>query len=285
LKKVLITGASGGLGKELSKYFVANGWQVIATMLSLELGKEMLNWPNVHCYELDVSSNDSILKAKNAILANHQRIDVVINNAGMGYRSFVELADDQKIQQIVDVNWMGVVRVCRAFIPVFKQQQCGHFINISSIAGLVNLPLGNFYHATKHAVESFSECMAYELKEANIKVCTVQFGNIPTDFQHNVRTSDKTNIGSYQRLMSRITKLLAIRTKRNKHLVSAINHKIFQIAENPAPNFKRYTIGFDARALKLLYKILGYRLFGALIRYKILDYRQPELPSQMNSDD
>ena len=95
-------------------------------------------------------------------------------------------SDDQKIEEIIRVNWLGVVKVCRAFIPVFRQQQYGQFINITSIAGLVNLPLGNFYHPTKHAVESFTECMAYELKENHIKTCTVQFGNIATHFQQNV---------------------------------------------------------------------------------------------------
>ena len=273
MKKVLITGASGGLGKELSRHFATNGWQVIATMLKLELGEEMRDWNNVQCYELDVSSSSSILKAKNNILADHESIDVIINNAGMGYRSFVELAEDQKIEQLIDINWMGVVRVCRAFIPLFKQQQYGQFINISSIAGLVNLPLGNFYHSTKHAMESFSECMAYELKESNIKVCTVQFGNIPTDFQKNVHSSDDTNIKSYKRLMARITQFLANRTQRNTHLISAIRHKVLHIANHPAHNFKRYTIGFDARLLITLYRVLGYRLFSAIIRCKILNYK------------
>ncbi|MFA6150895.1 MAG: SDR family NAD(P)-dependent oxidoreductase [Chitinophagaceae bacterium] len=274
MKKVLITGASGGLGKELSRYFAANGWQVIATMLSLDLAEEMKGWSNVQCYELDVSSNDSILKAKKDILADHQHIDTIINNAGRGYRSFVELADDKKIEQIIDINWMGVMRVCRAFIPLFKRQQYGQFINISSIAGLVNLPLGNFYHSTKHAIESFSECMAYELKEANIKVCTVQFGNIPTDFQKSTHYSDDTNIKYYKRLMARITHFLTNRTQKNTHLISAISHKVLHIAEHPAHNFKRYTIGFDARLLITLYKILGYQLFSAIIRCKILNYKQ-----------
>jgi len=95
------------------------------------------------------------LKSKNEILKDYQSVDVVINNAGIGYRSFVELSEDDKIDSIVNVNWLGVVKVCRAFIPHFREQQKGQFINITSIAGLVNLPLGSFYHPTKQAVESF----------------------------------------------------------------------------------------------------------------------------------
>lgn len=269
MKKVLITGASGGLGKEMSKYFSTNGWIVLATMPNLAADEEMLHWENVFCYELDVCSNISILKAKEKIIAQHHSIDTIINNAGIGYRSFVEESDDQKIEEIININWLGVVKVCRAFIPVFKQQQYGQFINITSIAGLVNLPLGNFYHPTKHAVESFSECMSYELEEANIKTCTVQFGNIATNFQQNVHLENEHKSGSNNNLKTRITKFLAKRTKKNKTLTEIIISKIFTIAEHPANNFKRYTIGFDARFLKLLLDICGYKIFAACVRYKL----------------
>ena len=121
---------------------------------------------------------------------------MIINNAGIGYRSFVETADDVKINNILNINWLGVAKVCRAFIPFFRNQKAGWFINIYSVAGLVNLSLRSFYHSTKHAVESFSECMAYELMDFNVKVCTVQFGNTPSNFQKNVVKSEKSDIKS-----------------------------------------------------------------------------------------
>jgi short-subunit dehydrogenase len=272
VKKVLITGASGGLGKELTKHFSTNGWIVLATMLHLDPDEEMLQLENVFCYELDVCSDISILAAKEKIIAQHHSIDTVINNAGIGYRSFVEESDDQKIEEIIRINWLGVVKVCRAFIPVFKQQHYGQFINVTSIAGLVNLPLGNFYHPTKHAVESFSECMSYELKEANIKICTVQFGNIATHFQQNVHLEADKKWASNNKLKRMIAQFLAKRTGKNKQLIAMINNKIFSIAVHPASNFKRYTIGFDARLLKTLRNLLGYQLFGAIIRLKIANY-------------
>jgi short-subunit dehydrogenase len=271
LKNVLITGASGGLGKELTKYFASKGWNVIATMISLDLGKDIRELNNVKCYQLDVSSTESIQNAKVEILKDFETIDVIINNAGIGYRSFVELAEDQKLDNLIDVNWLGVIKVCRAFIPIFKHQSRGQFINITSIAGLVNLPLGNFYHPTKHAIESFSECMAYELKEANIKVCTVQFGNIPTDFQKNITPSEPTKIESYNKLSGKIAIFLAKRTRKNTDLIAKITHKVLNIAENPAKNFKRYTIGFDAKFLKLLHRLLGYQLFSSIVRRKMLN--------------
>ena len=270
MKNVLITGSGCGLGKELAKYFALKNWNVIATMIFLDEGAELSDIPNINCYELDVTSTESIEKAKSLILTDYPQIDIVINNAGVGYRSFVELADDDKIKSIVAVNWLGVVKICRAFIPVFRQQDKGHFINITSVAGLVNLPLGSFYSSTKTAVESFSECMAYELMAFNIKVSTVQFGNIPTNFQKNVTKSDTTNISSYNKLMDRISKTADKKSNKNTDTLLTIVTKIFNIAEYPSNNFRRYTIGFDANFIKCFRHILGYKLFNYVIRKLVL---------------
>lgn len=270
MKNVLITGASGGLGKQTTKYFADNGWNVIATMISLDLAEDLEGYPNVKCYQMDITTTENIELAKKQILADFSTIDVIINNAGLGYRSFVELSEDSKIDMIVNVNWLGVVKVCRAFIPVFRAQNYGQFINITSIAGLVNLPLGNFYHSTKQAVESFSECMAYELLDFNVSVCTVQFGNAPTDFQKNVEKCNDTEISSYNRMMQTINQILNKKTSKNKNLTTTIVHKLFSISEKPKKSFRKYTIGFDANFMKYLRRILGYRLFNFVIKKKVL---------------
>ncbi len=266
MKTVLITGAGGGIGKKTSLYFAEKGWTVIATLLHADEGEKFNNIPNIFCYEMDVTSSESIALATKKILQNHPTIDTIINNAGMGYRSFVELSEDDKIDTIVKVNWLGVVKTCRAFIPIFREQKFGQFINITSVAGLVNLPLGNFYHSTKQAVESFSECMAYELVDFNISVSTVQFGNAPTSFQKNVAKCDSTEISSYNKLMNKISGLLEKKSGKNNKLPQQIVEKLFSIAENPNKNFRRYTIGFDANLMRILRRRLGYRIFNFIIR-------------------
>ncbi|GIZ08291.1 SDR family NAD(P)-dependent oxidoreductase [Flavobacterium sp. UMI-01] len=269
MKTVLITGACGGIGKTTALYFANKGWSVIATMLCLEEKKEFEPYDNIHCFALDVTSTASIETCKNDILLQFPKIDTIINNAGVGYRSFVELACDNEIERIVEINWLGVVKVCRAFIPVFREQKFGQFINITSIAGLVNLPLGSFYHSTKHAVESFSECMAYELLDFNISVTTVQFGNTPSNFQKNVVKSTTTSITAYANLMRKIDEVLAQKTKKNVDLKQSIVEELLQIAENPSKNFKRHTIGFDANFLHIARKRLGYQMFARMIRRSV----------------
>ena len=227
-------------------------------------------FPNIKCYELNVASQESIQKAKAQILSDYKSIDVIINNAGVGYRSFVELSEDDKIDGIVKVNYLGVVKVCRAFIPHFREQNKGQFINISSIAGLVNLPLGSFYHSTKKALESFSECMAYELLDFNISVCTVQFGNAPTNFQKNISKCENSTIESYNTMMNSIDGIMNRKTTENHDLTQAILNKLLKIAENPSKKFRRYSIGFDAHLMKYLRKILGYRIFSRVIRRYVL---------------
>lgn len=266
MKTVLITGAGGGIGKQTSLHFAKNNWTVIATLLHNSEGENLKNVPNIFCYEMDVTSTESIVLATEKILLNHPKIDTIINNAGMGYRSFVELCEDEKIDTIVNVNWLGVVKICRAFIPTFRAQRFGQFINITSVAGLVNLPLGNFYHSTKQAVESFSECMAYELVDFNISVSTVQFGNAPTAFQKNVAKCAKTEICSYNKLMDKISSLLEKKSGKNCDLLQQIVEKLFSIAENPNKNFRRYTIGFDANLMRILRRTFGYKIFNLIIR-------------------
>ena len=270
MRTILITGASSGIGASTARYFSENGWHVIATMTCFEHGKEIVQLPNVSSYLLDVTSSESIAKAKEAILKDHAVVDVVLNNAGVGYRSFVEFSKDEEIDRIVDINWLGCVKVCRAFIPVFRKQGFGHFINVTSIAGLVNLPLGSFYHSTKCAVESFSECMSYELMNFGIGVSTVQFGNAPTAFQKNVVKSENTGVAVYDAMMDKISGLLLKKQSKNPHLISDIVETFFAIAAKPRVKFTRYTVGFDANAMSTLRSVLGYRIFNKIIRKQVL---------------
>jgi hypothetical protein len=112
--------------------------------------------------------------------------------------------------------------------------------------------------------------MAYELLDFNIKVCTVQFGNTATNFQKNVTKSDPTAIPSYAALMDKISAILIKKSDKNTNLTADITHKLLNIAENPSKNFRRHTIGFDAKLMRYLRAFLGYRCFNSIIRRFVL---------------
>lgn len=112
--------------------------------------------------------------------------------------------------------------------------------------------------------------MSYELYNLNISVCTVQFGNIPTNFQENVVKSKPTEIEHYNDMMEKIDSILSKKTKQNDDLIDTILKKLYSISENPEKSFRRYTIGFDANFMKYLRRFLGYRAFNFVIRKKVL---------------
>ena len=276
-KVVVITGASSGLGEATAYHLASLGAKVVLgarredKLQQIAAAIEAKGGQAAYL-ATDVTKASEVKALVELAVSRFGQLDVIINNAGVGYRSFVELSEDKKIDTIVDINWLGVVKVCRAFIPVFREQNFGQFITISSIAGLVNLPLGSFYHSTKQAVESFSECMAYELLDFNISVSTVQFGNAPTSFQANVTKCNATEIDSYNKLMDKVTAILHKKTKKNTNLTPIITKTLFNIAENPKKNFKRYTIGFDANFMSFIRRLLGYKLFNSLIRKSVLGH-------------
>jgi NAD(P)-dependent dehydrogenase (short-subunit alcohol dehydrogenase family) len=181
MKTIFITGASSGLGKAAATLFAAKGWNVIATMRTPENAQELASLPNVTILPLDVTKPEQITSAlKQAVSAG--KIDVVFNNAGYGLMGPLEGATDEKIIRQLDTNLLGVIRVIQAFTPHFRETGSGLFITTTSIGGHVAFPFASLYHATKWALEGFSESLSFELAPFGIGVKTVAPGGIATDF-------------------------------------------------------------------------------------------------------
>jgi len=180
-KTIFITGASTGLGKATAILFQSKGWNVIATMRNPAKETELNKLENVTLLPLDVTDLEQIQSTvKKAI--EHHTIDVVFNNAGYGLVGALEASHDDQLVKQVDTNLLGVIRVTRAFIPYFREKKSGLFITTTSIGGLLTFPLDAMYHATKFALEGWSEAMSYELGLHNIGIKTIAPGGIQTDF-------------------------------------------------------------------------------------------------------
>lgn len=182
MKTVFITGASTGIGRETAQYFQKQGWQVIATMRNIEDGKALAALKNVKVVTCDVTDLASIKNAIMIGLSTFGAIDVLVNNSGYYLFGPVEAATHEQLKRQLDTNLLGLIEVTQAMIPHFRQRKAGVIINISSIAGIVSIPLQSLYHATKWGVEGFSESLQYELAPFNIRVKLIEPGLIKTDF-------------------------------------------------------------------------------------------------------
>lgn len=200
-KTIFITGASTGLGKATAKLFLSKGWNVIATMRSLEKETELNQLPNVTLLPLDVTNTDQIFETVQKALSLGP-IDVVFNNAGYGLVGAVELHTEQQIRAQFDTNFFGTLEVIRAFIPYFRQEQKGLFINTTSLCGLVSNPQSAIYNASKWALQGLAESMSYDLAQFGIGIKNVAPGGIKTDFMKGMQvTEDKAYEGTMARMM------------------------------------------------------------------------------------
>ncbi|MFD2146140.1 SDR family NAD(P)-dependent oxidoreductase [Mucilaginibacter antarcticus] len=171
-KTILITGASSGLGKATAILFSENGWDVIAAMRKPEEEKDLLRYSNIELIKLDVTNVNEIQKAAEQVILK-AKLDVVFNNAGYGLVGPLEGTSDEQVINEINTNLLGVIRVTKAFIPFFRKQGKGLFITTTSIGGLAAFPFNSVYHATKWALEGWSESMAFELEEFGIGIKTV----------------------------------------------------------------------------------------------------------------
>jgi short-subunit dehydrogenase len=203
-KVVLITGASSGIGRETAKLFQAKNWKVAATMRSPENADELQKIVDIECMALDVTDADSIKSAITATLEKFGRIDAVVNNAGFAVVGPFEAATPEQIDRQMQVNVHGVMNVCREILPYFREQKRGFIVNVASMGGRMTFPLYSIYHASKWALEGFSEALQYEVRDFNIKIKIIEPGPIKTDFYDRSQVvTHKEGLTAYDRFVER----------------------------------------------------------------------------------
>jgi len=203
-KVVLVTGASTGIGKETVKLFQTKNWKVAATMRTPEKAEDLQKIVDVECIRLDVTDIDSIKAAIAETLAKFGRIDAVVNNAGFAVVGPFEAATEEQIQQQFQTNVYGLMNVCREILPYFREQKRGTIVNVASMGGRITFPLYSLYHATKWAVEGFSEALQFEVREFNIKIKIIEPGPIKTDFYDRSQSiAKKEGLTAYDNFVAR----------------------------------------------------------------------------------
>lgn len=265
-KTVLITGASSGIGRATALLFQSNGWNVAATMRSPEKEVELNQLAHVICPALDVQEPASIQAAVQETLSAFGRIDAVVNNAGYGLIGAFETFSPEQIERQFATNVFGLMHVTRAVLPHMREHRSGHIINVASFAGRSVFPFYSVYHASKWAVEGFSDSLAYEASCFGVRVKIIEPGTIRTAFWG--RSTDRENasgVQAYDALGKPVLNLIdaaaATISARSEDVAAAICKAV----EDDSSRL-RYVVGMDAHLTLTARKLLPDALYNAVMR-------------------
>ncbi len=208
-KKILVTGTSSGFGKLIVETLAKDGHTVFATMRSVngknsekaEAFKKYAaeNSHNIHVYDLDVTIDESVKNAVDSIISDHQKIDVVVNNAGVHAMGLNESFTTDQMKNMYEVNVFGPFRVNNAVLPHMRKNNDGLIILISSLVGRIVMPFNGIYNSTKFAADSLFEGYRYELSPLGIETAVIQPGAYPTElFQNTHKPSFEGLFGEYR---------------------------------------------------------------------------------------
>ena len=176
-KIVLITGASSGIGKSTAEFLASKNHTVYGTGRSPKSNENN----SYSLIPLDVTKLDTIQEAINHIISKEGRIDVLVNNAGMGITGPIEDTPTTEMRKVFETNFFGAIDVMKAVLPQMRKQKSGVIINVTSIAGYMGLPYRGVYSATKGALDLVSEAIRMEVKEFGIKIATIAPGDVATN--------------------------------------------------------------------------------------------------------
>jgi len=205
---ILITGASSGIGKATAIYFSRKGWNVAATMRDPSKEAELRGLANVKLFALDVTDPASINLAFKNIIHEYGKIDVLVNNAGYGSDGIFEAMDDEFIRKQFETNVFGLLRMTREAMKHMRPNRAGTIVQVASVGGRVAFPLYSIYHASKWAVEGFSESLQFEAEQFNIKIKIIEPGAIKTEFYGRSRAFiTPTDTNDYDAFTTKIEKL------------------------------------------------------------------------------
>ncbi|HPW90181.1 MAG TPA: SDR family oxidoreductase [Paludibacteraceae bacterium] len=260
-KIILITGASSGFGKKTATYLAAHGHIVYGT------SRKDDTLEHVTMLVMDVTNRQSVTTAVEQVIAKHGRIDVLINNAGVGIAGAVELATPEEIALQMDTNFGGVVNVCSVVLPFMRAKRCGLIINLSSIGGVFGIPYQGFYSASKFAIEGYSEALSLEVAQFGIKVVLVEPGDFSTGFTGSRVISQKTMMDTdYKESFARVLKNIE-HDEQNGGDPIYLAKKIGKIVVARRPKL-RYVVAPDIlqQASVVLSKLMCGRHFQWLLR-------------------
>lgn len=267
-KVALVTGASSGMGESTAILLSKQGYKVYGAARRTEKMKA-LEANGVSVISLDITQDESIVKCVDTILKKEGRIDILINNAGYGSYGAVEDVSIEEARRQFEVNIFGLARLTQLILPSMRANKQGRIVNISSIGGKIYTPFGAWYHATKHALEGWSDCLRIETKPFGIDVVIVEPGGIKTPWgaiaaDHLKETSGK---GAYAEKANKTADNMAQMYASGKNLSEPelLAKEIVKAATVKNPK-TRYAKGYFAKPVLVMRKWFSDKLFDKMIQ-------------------
>jgi short-subunit dehydrogenase len=255
----IVTGASKGIGRETAKALQNAGFQVFGT--SRRVGAEGLD--GVTMLACDVTDDASVTNLVDEVLSKAGRIDLLVNNAGIGLLGGAEESSIAQAQALFDVNVFGILRMTNAVLPAMRRQGKGRIINMSSILGLIPSPYNALYASTKHAIEGYSESLDHELRTLGIRVVLVEPGVTRTAFEENITRPDLP-VPIYDAVRTRMAALMR-KLIETGDAPDVVADTVVKAATKVAPR-RRYTAGKQAGQVRFLRRFLPEAMVDKSLR-------------------
>jgi NAD(P)-dependent dehydrogenase (short-subunit alcohol dehydrogenase family) len=265
-KVVLITGGSSGIGKAIGELLHEKGYIVYGTSRNPERVSNSI----FHLLQLDVRNPESIKNTVAAIIQKSGRIDVVINNAGVGITGPLEEIPLQEIKNNFETNLFGPIEVMKAVLPQMRLQKTGLIINITSIAGYMGLPYRSVYSASKGALELITEALRMEVKSFGIQITNVAPGDFATNIASGRFHAPIIKGSSYEKTYGQSLKMMDEHVSQGSNPTEMAN-AVFAIIQNPNPNI-HYKVGsFLQKCSIVLKRILPDKQYEKIVmkHYKL----------------
>jgi NAD(P)-dependent dehydrogenase (short-subunit alcohol dehydrogenase family) len=266
-KVVLITGASSGIGKEAARTLKKAGSVVYGAARRSEMMKD-LESDGIRVLQLDLTDEDSVEACVKSIIEREGRIDILVNNAGYGSYGAIEDIPISEARRQFEVNLFGLARLTQAVLPSMRAKRFGRIVNISSIAGKIYTPFGGWYHATKFALEGFSDCLRLEVEPFGINVVVVEPGGIKTEWgtiaaEHLRKTSGS---GAYAEAANKAANSMRRRYQGDRLSPPSLIADVILEAVVARKPRTRYAVGFGAKPMLVMRRWLSDRMFDQLIK-------------------
>jgi NAD(P)-dependent dehydrogenase (short-subunit alcohol dehydrogenase family) len=260
-KVVLITGTASGIGKATSILLLSKGYIVYGADIQVEKNK-YLDSIGGHSLVMDVTNEEQIKAGVNKVIKEQGRIDVLYNNAGYGIMGAAEDITMEDAHKEMEVNVFGYARMINAVLPYMRQQKSGKIINTTSMGGIIYFPLASWYHATKHALEGYLDCLRLEVKEFGIDVVIIEPGFIKTNFNAVAFDNGKKYMQNtaYSRMFQ-----AALKAKLPKESEPIVIAKVVEKAIKAKHPKTRYVKGKNARMLIFIRRTFGDKFYDRLI--------------------